>query len=273
MSSYRRPCSAPMCAVGSTTFSTMQVEIVENARRAAVRPGVVYAVVSVLTGIAAVQIATAVTRRVRDRLSTSLSGRGGAARRCRCPSCAFLSIGSFGRLGRLVRPVRDARGQRVRGRRSRGDLRACPGALPKHCCSGTATIGAYTTSSTSMFETQRLAEDRRSSPCGSNIVVSLLVGLRRGSGRALAGGFLVNVDCLNSPAYFGERGRAEGRFLPTDPRPCGDGDRHECPDAGDRGLRVQTPPAPTAARHCRGSSAGGGGRGRSDNGSSRSSTI
>ena len=37
----------------------------------------------------------------------------------------------------------------------------------------------------------------------------------RGSGRALAGGFVVNVDCLKLTAYFGERGRAEGRFLPT----------------------------------------------------------
>ena len=42
---------------------------------------------------------------------------------------------------------------------------------------GTATIGAYTTFSTWMFETQRLAEDRQVVALGANIVVSLLVGL------------------------------------------------------------------------------------------------
>jgi CrcB protein len=42
---------------------------------------------------------------------------------------------------------------------------------------GTATIGAYTTFSTWMLETQRLAEDGRVRAAGANIVVSLALGL------------------------------------------------------------------------------------------------
>ena len=78
---------------------------------------------------------------------------------------------------------------------------------------GTATIGAYTTFSTWMFETQRLAEDRQVLALGGNIVVSLVRRRGRGGGRALARGIAVNDDCLKLTAYFGERGRAEGRFL------------------------------------------------------------
>ena len=53
---------------------------------------------------------------------------------------------------------------------------------------GTATIGAYTTFSTWMIETQRLAEDRQVVALGANIVVSLVVGLvAAGVGRWLGG--------------------------------------------------------------------------------------
>ena len=41
---------------------------------------------------------------------------------------------------------------------------------------GTATIGSYTTFSTWMFETHRLAEDRELPGSTANVVVSLLVG-------------------------------------------------------------------------------------------------
>lgn len=42
---------------------------------------------------------------------------------------------------------------------------------------GTATIGAYTTFSTWMFETQRLAEDRQLKGPLANLVVSAVLGL------------------------------------------------------------------------------------------------
>lgn len=42
---------------------------------------------------------------------------------------------------------------------------------------GTALLGAYTTFSTWMLETQRLAEERRIAPAVLNIVLSLVLGL------------------------------------------------------------------------------------------------
>jgi fluoride exporter len=42
---------------------------------------------------------------------------------------------------------------------------------------GTATIGSYTTFSTWMLETQRLAEDGESRSAAANLLVSLVVGL------------------------------------------------------------------------------------------------
>jgi fluoride exporter len=42
---------------------------------------------------------------------------------------------------------------------------------------GTATVGAYTTFSTWMFETQRLGEDRQVRYLLANLVVSLVAGL------------------------------------------------------------------------------------------------
>jgi fluoride exporter len=42
---------------------------------------------------------------------------------------------------------------------------------------GTAAVGSYTTFSTWMFESQRLAEDRQLSSVAANVLVSLAVGL------------------------------------------------------------------------------------------------
>jgi CrcB protein len=42
---------------------------------------------------------------------------------------------------------------------------------------GTATLGSYTTFSTWMFETQRLAEGARVRAAAANLIVSLLLGL------------------------------------------------------------------------------------------------
>ena len=68
LSSYRRPLLGTGICGGLTTFSTMQVEIVKMLDAGQYGLASVYAMVSVLTGYAAVQIATAVTRRVRVRL-------------------------------------------------------------------------------------------------------------------------------------------------------------------------------------------------------------
>jgi CrcB protein len=42
---------------------------------------------------------------------------------------------------------------------------------------GTATLGSYTTFSTWMLETQRLAEDGQTLAAGANVLISLVVGL------------------------------------------------------------------------------------------------
>jgi CrcB protein len=52
-------------------------------------------------------------------------------------------------------------------------------ALTPHAAllAGTAFVGAYTTFSTWMLETQRLAEERQMWPAATNIVISMALGL------------------------------------------------------------------------------------------------
>ena len=52
---------------------------------------------------------------------------------------------------------------------------------------GTALIGAYTTFSTWMFETQRLTEDRQPSRAAANIAVSMALGLAAAALGAVVG--------------------------------------------------------------------------------------
>lgn len=53
---------------------------------------------------------------------------------------------------------------------------------------GTALVGSYTTFSTWMLETHRLAEERQRQPAAANIVVSVVLGLAAACcGRWLAG--------------------------------------------------------------------------------------
>ncbi len=55
---------------------------------------------------------------------------------------------------------------------------------------GTATIGSYTTFSTWMFESQRLAEDGELAVAAGNLLLSLLVGLGAAALGRLIGGHL-----------------------------------------------------------------------------------
>lgn len=54
---------------------------------------------------------------------------------------------------------------------------------------GTALVGSYTTFSTWMLETQRLAEERQISPAAANIAVSVVLGLAA----ALAGQWIAGT--------------------------------------------------------------------------------
>lgn len=55
---------------------------------------------------------------------------------------------------------------------------------------GTALVGSYTTFSTWMFETQRLAEDRQVSGLLGNVVVSVVLGVAAAAVGQLVGGML-----------------------------------------------------------------------------------
>ena len=80
---------------------------------------------------------------------------------------------------------------------------------------GTAFVGAYTTFSTWMLETQRLTEERQIWPAVANLVVSVALGAARGDARPVDREPAVNDTYLKLTAYFGERQRAGSRFWPT----------------------------------------------------------
>jgi CrcB protein len=68
LSSYRRPALGTGLCGGLTTFSTMQVEIVKMFEGGHVALALGYAAASVAAGYAAIQVATALVRRVRVRV-------------------------------------------------------------------------------------------------------------------------------------------------------------------------------------------------------------
>jgi CrcB protein len=67
LSSYRRPLLGTGLCGGLSTFSTMQVEILEMINAHAWGLAVAYAVASIAAGYAAIYLATAIVRRVRVR--------------------------------------------------------------------------------------------------------------------------------------------------------------------------------------------------------------
>ena len=67
LSSYRRPLLGTGLCGGLSTFSTMQVEILEMISAHAWALAVGYAAASIVAGYAAIQLATAMVRRVRVR--------------------------------------------------------------------------------------------------------------------------------------------------------------------------------------------------------------
>jgi fluoride exporter len=68
LSSYRRPLLGTGLCGGLSTFSTMQVEILEMINAHAWGLAVTYAAASIVAGYAAIYLATAIVRRVRVRV-------------------------------------------------------------------------------------------------------------------------------------------------------------------------------------------------------------
>lgn len=68
LSAYRRPLLGTGLCGGLTTFSTMQVELAKMMKAHDYRLALVYAVVSIVAGFAAIHVATVAVRRVRVRI-------------------------------------------------------------------------------------------------------------------------------------------------------------------------------------------------------------
>jgi CrcB protein len=68
LSSYRRPALGTGLCGGLTTFSTMQVELVKMLEGHYFALALAYAATSLAAGYAAIQVATALVRRVRVRV-------------------------------------------------------------------------------------------------------------------------------------------------------------------------------------------------------------
>ena len=111
---------------------------------------------------------------------------------------------------------------------------------------GTAAVGSYTTFSTWMLETQRLAEEGQLGTAAVNVAASLVAGVAAAAlGRLLGALICDHRTASSSPRYFGERHRAGGRVRGRRPaRPVRAArDRDQRPAARHRGLRAQAPPA------------------------------
>jgi CrcB protein len=114
----------------------------------------------------------------------------------------WLAVGLLGGAGALVRMLADAATSATAGRFPAGTLlvnlsgAAVLGLIvgsavhgDAYLLEGTAVIGSYTTFSTWMFESHRLAEDGRLALAACNLAISLAFGLGAAElGRLLAGG-------------------------------------------------------------------------------------
>jgi CrcB protein len=114
----------------------------------------------------------------------------------------WLAVGALGGAGALTRFLADAAVSSVEGRFPLGTLLVnLSGAIVlgllvgmavhghAYLLLGTAVIGSYTTFSTWMFESHRLAEDGRALAAAVNLVASLALGIGAAElGRLLGGG-------------------------------------------------------------------------------------
>lgn len=182
LSSYRRPLLGTGLCGGLTTFSTMQVETISMIEHGHWGLAAAYSVVSITLGLLAVHLATVLVRRVRIRQMTASTALTVAI---------WIGVMLIGGIGSVLRFLVDRSVARrlartfpygtltvnITGAALLGFLAGL--ALPKDAAllAGTGFVGAYTTFSTWMLETQRLGEDRQMVSALANIVVSVVLGL------------------------------------------------------------------------------------------------
>ena len=207
-------CWAPGLCGGLTTFSTMQVETVRMIEHHHYGLAVGYTVASIAAGLLAVYVATALVRRVqgaREPMNVAVWA-------------GVLVIGGLGSMARFMVDRAVARRAarpfpfgtltvNVSGAVLLGFITGLALSHQAALLAGTAFVGAYTTFSTWMLETQRLTEERQIWPPWPMWSVSVALGLRRRDARPVDGGPAVNDTYLKLTAYFAERQRAGSRFL------------------------------------------------------------
>lgn len=177
LSSYRRPLLGTGLCGGLTTFSTMQVETISMIEHGHWGLAAAYSVVSITLGLLAVHLATSADTPMTA--STALT------------VAIWIGVMLIGGIGSVLRFLVDRSVARrlartfpygtltvnITGAALLGFLAGL--ALPKDAAllAGTGFVGAYTTFSTWMLETQRLGEDRQMVSALANIVVSVVLGL------------------------------------------------------------------------------------------------
>ena len=177
LSSYRRPLLGTGFCGGLTTFSTMQVETLRMIDHGHWGLAAGYTTASIVLGLLAVHLATALVRRVRVRSMTTVLVWAGVA--------FFGGVGSVLRFlvdravaRRVARPFPfGTLAVNISGAALLGFLGGLALSKDAALLAGTAFVGAYTTFSTWMLETQRLGEERQTWAEIANIVVSVVLGI------------------------------------------------------------------------------------------------